>query len=85
MILPFPGHSIFVVFGDLPPCTADDALNLCPLSEMADEKYIRSPEIIDVDISDEDEKNLKLALQMSLREANSNTTVIFSSDQGRII
>lgn len=69
------GYSVFIVFGDLPPCEADEILKICPISEKSEKKN-RSHEIPNithiVNDEDEDEKNLKLALQLSLNELPKN-------------
>ncbi|XP_065221774.1 ataxin-3-like [Planococcus citri] len=62
------GYSIFIVFGELPPCEADEILKLTPVTEpSADQSRQSSIPCIDID-NDEDDENLQLALQMSLQD-----------------
>lgn len=70
------GHTIFIVLGDLPSCPADDRLTACPVIEETGRRLV---DVINVDEDDEDEKNFKLALQMSLKEAGLSS----NCDQGR--
>lgn len=65
------GHSIFIVFGELPPCEADEILRITPVTE-SPENEGRPSEIPCIDIdNDDDDESLQLALQMSLQDSES--------------
>lgn len=94
----FSGHSIFIVFGNLPPCKADEILRLSHVTEKLDNEILHRHENIDINgddndhenvninnDDDEDEKNLKLALQMSLRESSSFSAPSIFNGEGKII
>lgn len=65
------GHSIFIVFGDLPPCNADEILSSCPVTEKTEGSLSQTTEVINIDDDETDEdKDLKLALLRSLQDEN---------------
>lgn len=53
------GYSIFVVFGDLPECSADDILKINPMG-------VNSRPVLRTNISNESDPEMQAALQMSL-------------------
>ncbi|CAH1966730.1 unnamed protein product [Acanthoscelides obtectus] len=69
------GYSIFVVFGELPECTADELLRHNPVTMVTSRPAYRST------ISNESDPDIQAALQMSLKADGPSTSFPPSSEE----
>lgn len=61
------GYSIFVVFGELPECSADELLKIHPVS-------VNFRPVLRTNISNESDPDMQAALQMSLKDESTSFT-----------